>query len=157
MIFRNRSPAHGAKNNGRLKMRGEINELKNRLTSYRWEWIIIGCQILTFGSSIWLNALNDASLHPVFDAASKPLWVFLPFIIGIATIYVGFAKEPNQNLVKLTIYSLTVYWAVMTYLLLTNDSFNNHVSNIASISWAIVPKVWLMAWRATFSKGGTKL
>lgn len=138
-------------------MKGKINDLKNRLTSYSWEWIIVGAQIITFGTTIWFNEMNDTNLHPVFEAASKPMWIFLPFIIGVFTIYVGLAKNPSQNLAKATIYSLSIYWAIMTYLLFTNDAFHSHVSNIASLSWAIVPKVWLMAWRATFKKGGTKL
>lgn len=138
-------------------MKGKINALKNRLNSYSWEWIIVGSQLITFGATIWINAIKDVSLHPVFSGASKPLWVFIPFIIGIITIYIGFSKNPNSTLVKLTIYSLSIYWAIMTYLLFNNDYFHSHVSTIASVSWAIVPKVWLMAWRATFSKGGTKL
>lgn len=138
-------------------MKGKINALKNRLNSYSWEWIIVGSQLITFGTTIWINAIKDISLHPVFSEASKPLWVFVPFIIGIITIYIGFSKNPNSILVKLTIYSLSIYWAIMTYLLFNNDDFHSHVSTIASVTWAIVPKVWLMAWRATFSKGGVKL
>lgn len=139
-------------------MKGKLRELIFRLglNSYSWDWIIVGSQIITFGIVIWINALNDASLHPVFDEASKPFWVFLPFIIGIVSLYVGFARNPNPLVVKIAIYSLTIYWAIMTYLLFINDDFHNHISSIASISWAVVPKVWLMAWRTTFNKGGAK-
>lgn len=45
----------------------------------------------------------------------------------------------------------------MTYLLFANDGFHGHISIIASVTWAIVPKVWLMAWRANFTKGGVIL
>lgn len=132
-------------------------KMLKKLNRYHWDWILVGTQLISFGSCIWYNALHDNQLHPVFTQASEPLWVYIPFLFGFFAIYVGVKRNVSTVMVKSTIYSLTLYWAIMTALLITNDSFHGHISIISSVTWTIIPKIWLMAWRTDFEEDGVKI
>lgn len=147
MVFRNRSPAHSAKNNGGLKMKGLKNVIFKKMRSYNWDWIILGAQLIGTGIAIWYNAQHDVFLLKAFVMFSEPYWIYLPFIIGIVAIYIGITDNKNKYLLSGALYSLTFYWILLTTLLYLNDTFNNHISIIAVITTFIIPKLWLMAFR----------
>lgn len=90
-------------------MKGFKNAVENKLRNYNWEWVLVGFQLITFGTSIWYNALHDNALHPIFSEASEPLWVYVPFIVGSLSVYIGLGKKVNPLLVKAVIYALTLY------------------------------------------------
>ena len=135
-------------------MKGKINEFQKRL---HWDWLTIGISFLTYGTSIWLNAINDLKLHPIFEEASKPFLVYIPFFLGLLTILIGSEVVINSVIVKIDIYLITIYWSSMTYIMIVNDGFHSHVSVIASVSWVFVSFIWQMAHKTSFRKKGVDL
>ena len=117
-----------------------------------WYWITEGLQLLATGFVIWYNAQHDVDLHPVFKAFSEPLWVYLPFLIGSLTVYLGITKNFTKMLTVMSVVSLLSYWTTLSVLLYFNDTFLGHVPTTAVIIMFVIPKILVMASRVEVKK-----
>lgn len=124
-----------------------FKKLSSTMRSFGWDWLIMGAQLVNTGYAIWYNALNDNIIHPAFHSFSQPYWIFLPFIIGFFSIYVGISNTRNKYVVFGTLVFLTLYWSVLVVLLFLNDNFAHHIPIDAIIAMYIVPKIWYMAFK----------
>lgn len=117
-----------------------------------WYWVIEGLQLLATGFVIWYNAQQEKIIHPVFKAFSEPYWVYLPFIIGALTVYLGMTKKFTKNLTVLVVIALLSYWATLAVLLYFNDTFQSHIPTTATIIAFVIPKILVMASRVEIKK-----
>lgn len=119
------------------------------MRSISWDWVIVGLQLIATGGAIYYNSLFAEHIDKVFYAFSRPFWVFLPFIIGILTIYIGITNINNKTLSMIVLISLTLYWSTLVTLLLIDDIGSKHVPVTAIVSLFIVPKIWTMAFQTS--------
>lgn len=121
--------------------------MKKKLMRIRWLWAIMGFQLLAVGFAIFYNAESDQYLYPAFATFSKPLWVYLPFIIGMLAIYCGISTRSHKKIESVVLYSMTMYWGILTTLLFMNDSYHSHISIIGFMTVFYIPVIWLMAFQ----------
>lgn len=119
------------------------------MRSISWDWVIVGLQLIATGGAIYYNSLFAEHIDKVFYAFSRPFWVFLPFIIGLITIYIGVTNINNKTLSMIVLISLTLYWSTLVTLLLIDDIGSKHVPVTAIIASFIVPKIWTMAFQTS--------
>lgn len=119
------------------------------MRSISWDWVIVGLQLIATGGAIYYNSLFAEHIDKVFYAFSRPFWVFLPFIIGLITIYIGVTNINNKTLSMIVLISLTLYWSTPVTLLLIDDIGSKHVPVTAIIALFIVPKIWTMAFQTS--------
>lgn len=119
------------------------------MRSISWDWVVVGLQLLATGGAIYYNSLFEENIDSVFYAFSRPFWVYLPFIIGLITIFIGVTNIKNKIFSMLILISLTLYWSTLVTLLLIDDIGSNHVPVTAIIALFIVPKIWTMAFQTS--------
>lgn len=119
------------------------------MRSISWDWVIVGLQLMATGGAIYYNSWWETDMNGVFYAFSRPFWVYLPFVIGILTIYIGVTNISNKTLSMIVLVSLTLYWSTLVTLLLIDDIGSKHVPVTAIIALFIVPKIWTMAFQAS--------